>query len=259
MYSNKHKNYDILNLIGYGLAKFDKAFVRHLGFASKQDFYRHIVDIKIAETKGVVKNRQDLFDPFFKNKRRGWWQKGNAYVHRKKLIDWLFKELDAEAYARMVKFYLQTELSGEQKIAMEPILQSKFKQIQRTGQEAELYFIEHYTEVNSFQNGLIEDARLFGDGYDFQIRVDTGYYLAEVKGIRTESGGFRLTNKEFNKAKEYKNNFALVVVSNLYQLPKISVVFDPVSRVDLIKRETRNTQISYHSKTIDWRKAHSYE
>lgn len=79
----KHKYYDILNLIGYGIAKFNMDFIKCFGFKTKNAFYEYIVKIGIAETVGTVKNRQDLFDPFFDNKRKGWWQKGDAYIHRK--------------------------------------------------------------------------------------------------------------------------------------------------------------------------------
>lgn len=78
--SNRHKNYEILNLIGYGLAKYDRLFVKEMGFSSKTAFYKFIVGAQIAETEGTVKNKQDLFDPFFKSGRKGWWQKGNAYL-----------------------------------------------------------------------------------------------------------------------------------------------------------------------------------
>jgi hypothetical protein len=53
-------------------------FVRRFGFITKVSFYEHIVQLGIAETIGTVKNRQDLFDPFFDNGRRGWWQKGDT-------------------------------------------------------------------------------------------------------------------------------------------------------------------------------------
>jgi hypothetical protein len=43
--TNKHENYEILNLIGYGLAKFDLDFVREFGFKNKQEFFLYIVSI----------------------------------------------------------------------------------------------------------------------------------------------------------------------------------------------------------------------
>ena len=82
---NKHQNYEILNLLGYGLAKFDNSFINEFGFKTKTDFYNTLVKHGISETSSVIKNRQDLFDPFFENDRKGWWQKGDAYIHRKHL------------------------------------------------------------------------------------------------------------------------------------------------------------------------------
>lgn len=252
MSDNKHKNYYTLNLIGYGLAKFDMKFVNEIGFSTKQAFYNHMVEIGVAETTGVIKNRQDLFDPFFDNKRKGWWQKGDAYIHRKIFIDSLFGDLDAKTYASIVNLHLKSEFGEEKEIAVKPILKSKFKQLQHTGQEAEMFFIHNFMLIECFQNGIIEDARLYGDGYDFQIQVDLHYYLVEVKGVRYESGSIRMTENEFEKAKEYKSDFALSIVNCLYDQPQINVVFDPLNSIELEKRTTSNTQVSYHSKAIKW-------
>nr|CBX30956.1 unknown protein [uncultured Desulfobacterium sp.] len=38
MSDNKHENYELLNLIGYGLAKFDMDFVNEFGFKTKTAF-----------------------------------------------------------------------------------------------------------------------------------------------------------------------------------------------------------------------------
>ena len=62
---SKHPHYELLNLIGYGLAKFDKLFIKEFQCSSKSEFYRYVVSLGIAETTGVVKNRMDLFDPYF--------------------------------------------------------------------------------------------------------------------------------------------------------------------------------------------------
>ena len=115
MSDNKHENYELLNLIGYGLAKFDMDFVKEFGFKTKTAFYEPIVSLKIAETTGVVKNRQDLFDPFFDSGRKGWWQKGDAYIHRKILIDSLFGDLNCPQYTEMVKIYIQSNFGKVEK------------------------------------------------------------------------------------------------------------------------------------------------
>ncbi len=254
MSGNKHENYEILNLIGYGLAKFDMEFVRNFGFETKSAFYQNIVQSRIAETVGTVKNRQDLFDPFFDNDRKGWWQKGDAYIHRKVFIDSLFGEYDAKIFADLVKLYIENkfDVTDLKPTAASPIIKSKFRQLQETGREAELYFIGNYHQIEPFKNGSLEDARFFGDGYDFQIQIEAKFFLVEVKGLRSSSGNFRLTEKEFDRAIEYKNDYSLVVVSNLEDVPKITTVFNPTDHFVLKRQERKYLEVSYHSKPLKW-------
>jgi len=250
----KHENYEVLNLIGYGLAKFDMDFVKIFGFKTKTAFYEYIVQQGIAETIGTVKNRQDLFDPFFDNTRKGWWQKGDAYIHRKIFIDSLFGHLEASAYANIVKLYLQDKFHVSAKTSEEisPVIKSKFKQLQVTGQEAELFFMNNYNRIASFENGVLEDARIFGDGYDFQIEVQKHFFLAEIKGLRSDYGSIRMTQNEFEKAKEYNNDYALVVVSNLNDVPKMSIVFNPTNNIKFTEKTINTKQVNYHSESISW-------
>lgn len=254
MSDSKHENYEILNLIGYGLAKFNEPFVNEFGFKTKSAFYDYIIQSGVAETVGTVKNRQDLFDPFFDNGRKGWWQKGDAYIHRKKFIDSLFGDYDAKGYAEIVKLYLKNNFRIEELKPSEvsPIIKSKFKQLQLTGQEAELYFMNHFREIEVFNNGELEDARMFGDGYDFQIQVETSFFLVDVKGVRKTYGGLRMTEREFITACEYKNDYGLVVVSNLENVPKMTAVFNPTENLVLEKQTKIQEQISYHSKSLSW-------
>ena len=253
MSENKHKNYEILNLIGYGLAKFNEHFIHEFGVNSKTAFYEIFVNNNIAETTGTVKNRQDLFDPFFDNGRKGWWQKGDAYIHRKLFIDSLFGSLNAVDYASVVKLYLHEELKLPEynKKLISPVIKSRFKQLQTTG-EAEVYFINNYTKIVDFINCEIEDARNFGDGYDFQIRKNDSFILAEVKGIRTKKGAFRLTENEYSKAKEYKSDYGVVVISNLEDMPKMSVIYDPIKNIQFTQHTVDSKQLNFHSKSLDW-------
>ena len=87
---NRHEHYELLNLLGYGLAKFDQKFVESFGFKSKSSFYKYLVELGICDTAGTIKNRQDMLDPFFDNGRSGWWQKKEQYISRKIFIDNLF-------------------------------------------------------------------------------------------------------------------------------------------------------------------------
>ena len=229
---NKHKNYEILNLIGYGLAKFDNNFIREFGFKTKSSFYQFCVKNNIAEQTGVIKNRMDLFDPFFPNDRKGWWQKGDAYIHRKYLIDSLFGDEEVNEYANIVKLYFLNKFNiNDYHPNIKPIVKSRFKKLQETGLEAELYFMNNYNHIDIFNNATLEDARLFGDGYDFQVKTKTDYFLAEVKGIREKKGKFRLTQNEYKKAFEYKDKYIISLVMNLNQVPTFLTIENPLKNL----------------------------
>lgn len=256
MSKNKHVNYELLNLIGYGLAKFDTDFAKCFGFDTKTAFYEELVRIGVGETTGVIKNRQDLFDPFFENDRKGWWQKGDAYKHRKILIDSLYGDLDVTMFADIVKIQLRRQgddISDNKTTSnVSPILYSKFNQMQVTGQKAELYFIQNYQMIEDYAYGEIEDARLFGDGYDFQIQKDSKYYLAEIKGLRGDYGSIRMTKNEYAKAQEYQIDYSLVIVKNLDEIPEFVIVSNPVNNLKFSQKTISSKQTNYHSEVMKW-------
>ncbi len=229
----KHQNYEILNLIGYGLSKFNNAFVREFGFTTKAAFYRFCVEHGIADTVGTVSNRQDLFDPFFpENKRKGWWQKGDAYIHRKILIDSLFGNESVKTFSDIVKLYLKENFKlRDIQAEVKPIIATKFKKLQETGLEAEQYFMNNFQLIEAFKDATIEDARLYGDGYDFQISAQSNTYLAEVKGIRAKKGRFRLTENEYNKALEYQDDYIIALVLNLSFSPTLLMIENPTKNL----------------------------
>ena len=245
---NKHENYEILNLLGYGLAKFDNDFIKQFEFRTKTSFFEYFVKIGIVETGSVVKNRMDLFDPFFENNRKGWWQKGDAYIHRKLLIDSLFGNENVVSFANIVKLYLKENFKIKDIfVEVKPILKTRFKKLQETGLEAELYFMNNYNSIDIFKNGIIEDARLYGDGYDFQVNVNENSFLAEVKGIRAKKGRFRLTENEFTKAKEYQKDYIVTLVLNLDDLPTFLTIDNPLKNLKFEEKIIKSKEIrEYH-------------
>lgn len=248
---NKHENYEILNLLGYGLAKFDNEFIKEFGFKTKLSFFEYFVELGLVETGSVVKNRMDLFDPFFNNDRKGWWQKGNAYIHRKLLIDSLFGNENVVGYSNIVKLFLKDNFNiKEIFVDVKPIIKSRFKKLQETGLEAELYFINNYNSIEAFKNGTIEDARLYGDGYDFQVNVNENSFLAEVKGVRARKGKFRLTENEYFKAKEYGNDYIVILVLNLDNIPTFLTIDNPIKNLKFEERIIKSKEIrEYHLMT----------
>lgn len=248
MNSNKHENYELLNLLGYGLAKFDNDFIQQFGFTTKSAFYDYFVELGIVETGSVVKNRMDLFDPFFDNDRKGWWQKGDAYIHRKHLIDNLFGSENCVGYSNIVKLFLHENFKiNDFIVQVKPIVKSRFKKLQETGLEAELYFLNNYQSIDIFKDGSIEDARLYGDGYDFQINVPSTSYLAEIKGIRAKKGRFRLTENEYKKAQEYQLDYIITLVLNLDDTPTFLTIDDPLKNLKFEERIIKSKEVKeYH-------------
>ena len=61
----KHENYEILNLLGYVLAKFDNEFIKQFGFKTKTAFFDYFVELKIVETGSVVKKEWIYLIHFF--------------------------------------------------------------------------------------------------------------------------------------------------------------------------------------------------
>lgn len=244
---------EIMNLIGYGMAKFDYDFIREFGVNTKSAFGQYVVNLGLAKTLKAVSNRQDSFDPYFDNGRRGWYQRKQR-EHIKLFIDSLFGNENAHNFANVVKLYIQEFNSKiiltEEKLS--PVTKSKFKQLQETGKEAEFYFMNNYQNIPIFIGGTIEDARLWGDGYDFQVQKGNNYLLAEIKGIREKNGSIRMTENEYKKAKEFSSDYILVVVSNLSDSPKFSVIEDPVNSLQLTPREYKSLQINYYSEAKNW-------
>ena len=251
---NKHKNYEILNLIGYGLSKFNDSFVKEFGFSTKTDFYNFCVQNGVAETIGTVKNRMDLFDHFFpENGRKGWWQKGDAYIHRKLLIDSLYGDESVKSYANLIKLYLADSFHVKNiDFKVSPIIKTRFKKLQETGLEAELFFINNFRTIDIFRSGSLEDARLYGDGYDFQVNVTNDSFLAEIKGIREDKGKFRLTENEYQKALKYKGNYIVTLIMNLNEIPRIITIENPVKNLEFKERfvESRATKEYHLTKVI---------
>lgn len=244
----KHENYEILNLLGYGLAKFDNEFIKQFGFTTKIAFFDYFVQLNIVETGSVVKNRMDLFDPFFENNRRGWWQKGDAYIHRKQLIDSLFGNENVVGYANIVKLYLQESYKVQDlSVEVKPIVKSRFRKMNETGLEAELYFINNFQSIKHFEGGVLEDARLYGDGYDFQISVNEKTLLSEVKGIRAKKGRFKLTKNEYAKAEEYQYDYLVTLVLNLDDSPTFVTIENPLRNLKFEKKTFKSDdKIEYH-------------
>lgn len=255
---SKESKTEIMNLVGYGLAKFDTKLTAHLGFKTKSDFARYIISRGLAATLRSVFNRQDSFDPYFQNGRKGWHQR-NQREHIKTLIDSLFGELNAEQFATLVYGLINSDEEHNVILPSKyitPVEATRFKKMQDTGIQAECYFMSNYRNILLFSDSQLEDARLWGNGFDFQLTdMSNNINLVEVKDIRSQVGSIRMTEKEYYIADIYKEAFHLVVVANLDSIPFLCCVSDPLQSLDLSKRHIESIQTNFHTSIIEWRKS----
>ncbi len=130
----------------------------------------------------------------------------------------------------------------------EPIVISRYSQLQQTGLMAEEFFINNYAKIPLFREATLNDARFMGDGYDFQMNVFERNYLAEIKGIRTNSSQFRLTENEFKKAREYKEDYVLTLVVNLDSSPSFHTITNPIKKIQFTEKEIHHrTTTEFHA------------
>ena len=164
------------------------------------------------------------------------------------MIDNLFGSENCVGYANIVKLFLHENFKiNDFIVQVKPIVKSRFKKLQETGLEAELYFLNNYQSIDIFKDGSIEDARLYGDGYDFQINVQSTSYLAEIKGIRAKKGRFRLTENEYKKAQEYQLDYIITLVLNLDDTPTFLTIDDPLKNLKFEERTIKSKEVKeYH-------------
>ena len=78
------------------------------------------------------------------------------------------------------------------------------------------------------------------------------FVLAEIKGVRNKNGAIRITQNEFDKAEEYKEDYFIVVVSNLPKTPQLNVVENPLKNLKFNRKEMNSIQVNYHTEYINW-------
>lgn len=76
--------------------------------------------------------------------------------------------------------------------------------------------------------------------------------LAEIRGVRNKDGAIRITQNEFDKAIEYKDDYFLVVVSNLAKTAKFNVIENPLQTLKFDRNELNSTQTNYHTEHLNW-------
>jgi hypothetical protein len=115
-----------------------------------------------------------------------------------------------------------------------------------TGKKAEQYFIKYHTDNNLPMAGELIDTRDLGCGYDFEIKSETTQHFIEVKGLAGNKGGMLFTNKEWGKAKQEREKYTVCLVSNINELPQISFINDPFTKLNPKKNIIQTVQVQWN-------------
>lgn len=114
-----------------------------------------------------------------------------------------------------------------------------------TERKAEEFFMEHFKINQAPVPGIIEDTRDNGCGYDFKIKDGNTEYLIELKGLALASGGVLLTDKKWKTTKTTGENYFLVVVKNLKEIPNIQIIRNPASVLNPKKNIYTTRQVQW--------------
>lgn len=235
-------------LVGLFLAKFDNRGLKKLGFENFTEAF-NVVGFSLGVKPASVKNYRDEFDPIFPNRRQGW-HKREMRQYCKNVYE-SFKNLDIKDFSVLLKeiIYENNELDVlMEKIAKKEDKESSFAKRLITGQAAENYFKENYSQINIFKNYNLEDTTKTGCGFDFKLYAYNKEFLGiEVKGLNNISGNITLTNKEYSVAQLLRQRYFLFIVKNFKEAPSHHFFQNPLnSKLNFNRIETTVKQITWN-------------
>lgn len=231
-------------ITGLYLSKFDRAGLEALGFSGFIEAY-NTLGLSLGVKPASLKNYRDEFDAVFPNPRKGW-QNRPMREYCKRLYD-EFGGLNFNSFDKLLKSFVLKDFDIEEIVGKTESRDSETvaKRL-LTGKAAEEYFKKEYKAVAHFNEFELKDTTNLACGFDFKLSNNSDFYCVEVKGLSGTSGSITLTEKEFDVAKTYTNQFCLFVVMNFIEKPYHDCIFDPLhSRLTFKKAERQVTQISY--------------
>ncbi len=228
-------------IVAYYLSRFDDEAYSALGFPGRQKTTAHkSLGEFLSVNPNSLKNRRDDFDPLHGH-RAGWHQ----YKLNEKLRNVVesFQDLDFAEMTDIVKEIISnhsvaTEIGksiGEVDKYDKSKQRAEFIPRGITGENAELHFKKWYSLNQLPIAGQLIDKRHDGCGYDFLIENNFSKAFIEIKGLDQEEGGTSFTSKEWDMAKNYGEEYFLVLVSNLSAVPEVNIVQNPFAKLSATK------------------------
>jgi hypothetical protein len=231
------------------MSKFDSAALKSLGFDSFTEAF-NVIGYALGSQPASIKNYRDEFDPLFPNQRKGW-HKRPMREYCREIYD-EYKRLDLADFTGLVESFFgvsnEAALGPTQATAPDDGT-SAFAQRLVTGVAAERYFESIHASLPMFRGFSLENTTAFGCGYDFRLHPQplSGEFLAiEVKGLKENTGGVALTQKEYDVASTMRERFFLFVVRNFRETPSHTIFQNPVQcGLDFRRTERVTVQVSW--------------
>ncbi len=228
-------------VVAFFLSKFGENSLGRLGFRSYKQAFEETGQV-LGINPNSVKNWRDEFDPYYDNGRKGWYQR-EIRPSRLKVIA-TFDSLGEDALLAVVldivhhdrRQKIETELHAilkEIKAADSKKETKKVDYIARgpTGRMAEEFFISQFHAGLTPFDGVLQDCRDNGVGYDFEVDNIQSQSFVEIKGSAKESSGITFTDKEWIMAKEKQDFYFLGLVTDISVSPKIKFLKNPGNKL----------------------------
>ncbi len=238
-------------ICGLFLSKFNQAGLAYLGFKSFVEAF-NALGYGLQARPASIKNYRDELDPYFPNERRGW-HKRPLREHCRQVLD-VHRDARLDELGELVKGFLLPVAEAESPPEVRRVLRahelgasSSFAKRLITGKAAEQYFVANCKNMPEFSDLNVTDTTGWGCGFDFKLVApqSASFLAVEVKGMRTKSGEFQMTELEHDMADALSERYYLVLVRNFVEQPFHTVIRDPshcgIKFTKLARKEVRFT------------------
>jgi hypothetical protein len=243
-------------IVAYYLSRFDRKGVRALGYQSFNDAFEGIAE-KIGVKASTVKHMRDSFDPYCSQVRVGWYQR-KVLPSRANVIQ-AYDEMSEAAMGEIVRDLLTdnaeavalytapiSNIDEVQKVFLSE--ENPFATRLRTGEKAETYFMEQYSQLTRFAGSTLDDTRKLGIGFDFRAVFPQRYEAIEVKGINEATGYISFTDKEWSVARLLEDSYVLALVRSLQTIPVLNLISNPAIHLTAQMRTVESVSVCWNAK-----------
>ncbi len=226
-------------IVAYAMSRLDRKLLEHRQWRSWKQAFEEVgqsLDVKATS----IKNLRDEFDPFFENERKGW--EGRPIRPNRQRVLGEFSDVCDYVLLQIVDGVLISDKQVRDDIVW-PIARatqtSNAAERLRTGRQAERIFYKQSAEILGVPSGELVDRRDDACGFDFG-QLGKSSIAIEVKGMRADSGKILFTDLEWRTADRMGEDYAVVVIGRVFEVPRWRVIRAPVRVFDAMPSVSRS-------------------